>query len=140
MTLNRLLDQFKGVLIDRCKGGKGTNYDRLSEHLAANSPLTKSAVLDGQRVYDDLSKELMEIRKSMRISSGDRIVEILREIEDHIIIITDALDSQNWNIIHIAFLYSKCPDGISIFSRANGFSINSNNMIHDLTLQMQNTA
>ena len=93
MTLNRLLEQFKGALIDKCRGGKGTNYQRISDFLAANSALTKTVVLDGQLTYDRINEELVQIRKRMQVSKGDRVVEILREIEDHIIIITDALDS-----------------------------------------------
>jgi hypothetical protein len=93
MTLNRLLEQFKGALINRCRGGDGTRYQRISDYLAANSTLTKTVVIDGQLTYDRINDELVQIRKRMRVSSGDRVVEILREIEDHIIIITDALDS-----------------------------------------------
>lgn len=93
MTLNRLLEQFKGALIDKCKGGKGTNYQRISDFLAANSALTKTVVVDGQLTYDRIYEELVQIRKRMRVSKCDRVVEILHEIEDHIIIITDALDS-----------------------------------------------
>lgn len=93
MTLNRLLEQFKGALIDKCKGGKGTNYQRISDFLAANSALTKTVVLDGQFTYDRINTELVQIRKRMQVSKGDRVVEILHDIEDHIVIITDALDS-----------------------------------------------
>ncbi len=93
MTLTRLLDQFKGVLLDRCRGGKGANYDRISDYLAANSALTKTAVKKGEATDKALIAELLEIRKKMHASSGNRIVEILREVEEQIIIITDALDS-----------------------------------------------
>ena len=98
MTLNRLLEQFKGALINRCRGGDGTRYQRISDYLAANSTLTKTVVIDGQLTYDRINDELVQIRKRMRISSGDRVVEILREIEEHIIIITDALDSTKLGI------------------------------------------
>jgi hypothetical protein len=92
MILNRLLEQFKGALINNCRGGDGIRYQRISDYLAANSTLTKTVVIDGQYTYDRINKELVQIRKRMQVSSGDRVVEILREIEDHIIIITDALD------------------------------------------------
>jgi hypothetical protein len=98
MALNRLMDQFKGALIDKCRGGKGTNYDRIADCLAANSSLTTTAIEDGQAKYDILSEETMRIRKNMQTSSGTRVVEILHEIEDHIIIITDALDPMKLGI------------------------------------------
>jgi hypothetical protein len=99
MTLNRLLEQFKGSLIDKCRGGSGTRYQRISEFLAANSALTKTVVADGQQIYDSLNNELVQIRKRMEVSSGDRVVEILHEIEDHIIIVTDALDPIKLGVI-----------------------------------------
>lgn len=92
MALNRLLEQFKGALIDKCRGGDGTRYSRISDRLAANSALTTTVVNDGQITYDRINLELVQIRKSMTTTSKNRVVEILHEIEDHIIIITDALD------------------------------------------------
>jgi hypothetical protein len=92
MALNRLLEQFKGALIDRCRGGDGTRYSRISDRLAANSALTTTVVTDGQITYDRVNLELVQIRKSMTPTNKDRVVEILHEIEDHIIIVTDALD------------------------------------------------
>jgi hypothetical protein len=92
MTLNRLLDQFKGYLLDKCKGGKGNNYSRISTYLASDSPFTKSVISDGQQTYNDLSNELMRIRKRMIPCDRKRIIELLRQVEDHIIVITDALD------------------------------------------------
>lgn len=98
MTLTRLLDQFKGNLIDKCKGGDGANYNRISERLAANSALTKTTVLEGQSKYENLKSELLEIRKKGKPSSGDRIEQILREVEGHILTITDALDPDKLGI------------------------------------------
>jgi hypothetical protein len=89
---NRLLEQFKGALIARCKAGKGTNYTRISDNLAANSPLTQTVVADGQNTYDTLNDELVDIRKSIKPSTGRRMGELLKLLEDHITVITDALD------------------------------------------------
>lgn len=110
MTLNRLLEQFKGALINKCRGGDGTRYQRISDYLAANSTLTKAVVANGQVTYDRINDELVQIRKRMQVSSGDRALEILREIEDHIIIITDALDPTKL--------------GISFFNLSNPLRLN----------------
>lgn len=91
-NLDRLLEQFKGNLLARCKTGKGTTYGRISDNLAADSPLTRTVVSDGQITYDTLNGELMGIRKSMQPSTGERVVELLRQVEEHIQLITDALD------------------------------------------------
>lgn len=92
MVLTRLMEQFKGALISNCRLGKGNNYQRISENLADNSDLARAVVTNGQTTYDQINDELVHIRKRMKLSSGDRIVELLREIEDHIFIITDGLD------------------------------------------------
>ncbi len=89
---NRLLEQFKGHLINLCRKGKGNNYSRISENLAADSILTKQIVRDGQETYKKLNGEYVSIRKSISPSTGDRLVELLHELEDHIVIITDAID------------------------------------------------
>jgi len=91
-VLDRVIERFKGELIVRCRRGEKANYKRISENLSANSELTKTVVLDGQKTYDDLNLELMRIRKSMQTGSGERIIQILHQIEDHVIVITDALD------------------------------------------------
>ena len=36
--------------------------------------------------------ELMRIRKRLVVSTGEQIVELLRQVEEHVILITDALD------------------------------------------------
>jgi hypothetical protein len=99
-TQNRLLEQFKGALIARCRTtGKGTNYDRISANLAADSALTKTVVLDGQNTYNALNNELVEVRKSIKPSTGMRMEELLRLLEEHIIVITDALDPGKVGIV-----------------------------------------
>lgn len=87
-----LLVEFKGVLINKCKTGTGTKYARISENLAVESDLTKTAVTRGQGNYDALHDELSEISKSKRLVTGERIRELLAQLEDHIWIITNALD------------------------------------------------
>ena len=99
--LDRVIERFKGELIDRCRRGDKANYKRISDNLAANSELTRTAVEDGQTTYDQINIELMRIRKSMQPSSGERIMELLYLIEDHIIIITDALDPDKLGISFI---------------------------------------
>lgn len=96
---NRLLEQFKGALIAKCRTGKGTNYERISSSLAANAPLTKTVVADGQGVYDSLNNELVEIRKQMGSVKGERMGQLLRLLEEHIIVITDALDPNQVGIV-----------------------------------------
>ena len=90
--LDRVIERFKGELIGRCKKGDKATYARISDNLATDSPLTKSVVIDGQVTYDTINHELMTIRKGMAMASGERMVELLRMIEKHIIVITDALD------------------------------------------------
>jgi hypothetical protein len=89
---NRLLEQFKGALITKCRIGKGSEYNRISDNLAANSALTKTIVSDGQLTYNALNAEYIDVRKRIKTSTGDRLVELLRKLEDHIFEITDALD------------------------------------------------
>jgi hypothetical protein len=92
-NLARLLDQFKGSLLELCGGcGEGKTYLRISECLAANSILSKAVVADGGTTEKRIKDELVEIRKNLGETSGVRMVEIFREIEGHIISITDALD------------------------------------------------
>jgi ribosomal protein L17 len=89
---NRLLEQFKGHLIDKCRKGRGATYNRISETLAIDTPLTKMVVADGQDVYNRLNTEYVNVRKVIGSSTGDRLVELLKELEDHIFNITTALD------------------------------------------------
>lgn len=89
---NRLLEQFKGHLIDKCRHGSGVSYRRISDNLAIDSPFTKSVVSDGQDTYDRLNREYVAVRKSLNDSTGNRLMELLRDLEDHIYNVTNALD------------------------------------------------
>jgi len=97
-TLTRLIEQFKGSLIDKCRFGDGTKYKRISDCLAADSKLTKTVVSDGQAFYDSSTKELLPIRKRMQLTCSNRLMEILHNFEDHVIVITDALDPSKLGI------------------------------------------
>ncbi len=96
---NRLLDQFKGKLINHCRKGKGATYQRISDNLAANSALTKQVVTDGQTVYDDLGDKLTKIRKKIKPLPQETVMDLLHQLEDHIINITNALDPNLLGII-----------------------------------------
>jgi hypothetical protein len=89
---DRLLERFKGQLLQKCRGGTGKTYSRISDYLAADSPLTKTIVADGQTTYERLHSSYIDVRKSMNPSTGIHLVELLRELEDHIYNITNALD------------------------------------------------
>lgn len=97
--LDRVLERFKGELLGRIKASVKPTYQSISDQLAANSNLTKTTVLEGQNTYDTLNNELMNVRKSMQLSSGERIIDLLHLIEDHIIVITNSLDPNRIGII-----------------------------------------
>jgi hypothetical protein len=90
--LDRVLERFLGQLWALANARGKANYKVLSAKLAANVPLTRKAVEDGQATYDRINQELMRIRKSMTPATGARVVELLREMEVHVEIITGALD------------------------------------------------
>lgn len=90
--LDRVIERFKGELIGRCHHGEKATYKRISENLAINTDLARDVVTNGQTIYDTINLELMRIRKSMLPDDGNRVMELIHQIEDHIIEITDALD------------------------------------------------
>lgn len=88
----RLLEQFKGHLIAHCRTGKKTSYKRISDNLAADSVLTKSAIETEQETYDRLWTELTHIVKRIKNVGPDYLKELFRELEDHIMVVTSAID------------------------------------------------
>lgn len=90
--LDRVLERFKGELIGRCHRGDKATYKRISDNLAMDTDLARDIVTNGQTTYDYINIELMRIRKSMQSDDGNKVMELIHQIEDHIIEITDALD------------------------------------------------
>jgi hypothetical protein len=91
-TQRSLLDEFKGVLISRCRAGNGTKYARISDNLALDSDFTRETVTSGQHAYDSLHWDLSQISHSKTIVTGEQMQRLLYDLEDHIWIITSALD------------------------------------------------
>ena len=94
--LRELLDGFKGELIRRCKEGNKSTYRRISDNLAFEN--TKSIVYDQQAVYDEIHHELSEIVKSRLVIPNNRMQELLFSVEDHISVVTIAVDPRKIDI------------------------------------------
>jgi len=92
--MRELLVSFKGELIRRCKSGRGKGYHRIAENLAVSSRATVDAIVNQQQVYDDLHPELSEIAKGRLYVDQYRLKELLSNLEDHILIITNSLDPE----------------------------------------------
>jgi hypothetical protein len=91
-TQRSLLDEFKGTLIGHCRTGNGAKYARISDNLAIESDFTRETVTSGQVTYDALHWELSQISKSQKKATGEQMQQLLNNLEDHIWIITSALD------------------------------------------------
>jgi hypothetical protein len=90
--MRELLVSFKGELIRRCKSGRGTDYSRIAENLAVASQATIDAIVSQQEVYDNLHHELSEIAKRRQDVHQYGLKELMSNLEDHLLIITDSLD------------------------------------------------
>jgi hypothetical protein len=97
-AMRELIDQFKGYLIDKCRGGRGATYKRIAEFLGIDTSLTKLAIEGGQSSYDHIHNELdLIIHRRIEVK-GYPIMLLLRELENHIKIITDAIDTNKFGI------------------------------------------
>lgn len=88
----RLLEQFKGHLIDRCRSGKKATYKRISDNLAADSEMTRAAIEGEQATYDKLWEEFTHILKRIKSVDYDYLPELFTQLEDHVMIVTSAID------------------------------------------------
>jgi len=88
----RLLEQFKGHLIDRCRTGKKATYRRIADNLAADSEMTRIAIENEQDTYERLSTEFTHIMKRMKSVNHDYMPQLLKQLEDHIMVVTSAID------------------------------------------------
>jgi hypothetical protein len=88
----RLLEQFKGHLIDRCRSGRKATYKRIADNLAADSEMTTAAIEGEQATYDKLWEEFTHILKRIKSVDHDYLPELFTQLEDHIMIVTSAID------------------------------------------------
>jgi len=94
----RLLEQFKGHLIVRCRSGKNTTYKRIADNLAADSEMTKVAIEGEQTTYDILWNEFTHILKRIKQADYDDLPELFNQVEDHIMIVTSAIDPKKLGV------------------------------------------
>jgi hypothetical protein len=94
----RLLEQFKGHLIVRCRSGQKTTYKRIADNLAADSEMTKAAIEGEQATYDKIWDEFTHILKRIKPVDHDYLPELFAQLEDHIMIVTSAIDPKKIGI------------------------------------------
>jgi hypothetical protein len=91
-ALRELLDQFKGLLLDKCRGGQGATYQRIAQFLSIDTPIARIAIESNQDEYERLHKTLSRIIHSRLAVEPNLMISYFRQVEDHVKIVTDNLN------------------------------------------------